>query len=596
MAEAAVAFGLAVNALQVVDYGIKFLATAWNIWKSGKEGVDGLVDLQLVSQDVRAVVKELETAPSSSSHPLNDGSNERIMTLAKECGEISQRILDSVESLGIPGKGRRKRQAIVAAARLAWKYDEIMALQARLADMKSEITLNLNISLRSCMMKSLENQDVIKQQLAQSHKDNHKLKSRIEKMADDGEGLGSTLVRYLVWGADSTWSRELAQSIFDGLLEAVYNSEKYHNSDASAFKIGKSRRATLERKFLSKLQYDGMQDRELTVVEAHQTTFRWILEQEDDQQRPWTNFRHWLESDQQLYWITGKAGSGKSTLMRFITQPVSSNNAISATDEEPRCSEYLLRWAKGRRIVFGAFYFWAAGMNIQSSKEGLYRTLLYQILRHCPEAIPHVCPERWEALCLFNEDPRSLGEGELRNILLKTARVVSSTASLCLFIDGLDEFNGRHDDLIRLVQELLATSPIKICVGSRPWLVFEDALSSQSNLRLEDLTHDDIKEYVMTRFQSDAEFGRLREQEADFSDDLVDNVVGKASGVFLWVDLVVTSLLDGMRSGDRACDLQRRLDQLPGDLESLYDDIFGSIDPLYLEHAAQYFQMMQACD
>jgi hypothetical protein len=72
-------------------------------------------------------------------------------------------------------------------------------------------------------------------------------------------------------------------------------------------------------------------------------------------------------------------------------------------------------------------------------------------------------------------------------------------------------------------------------------------------------------------------------------------VVSKASGVFLWVRLVVVSLLAGMRHGDRFSDLQRRLDLLPDRLEDLYMKILQSLDPFYLEHAAQLFGLVQEC-
>jgi len=40
-----------------------------------------------------------------------------------------------------------------------------------------------------------------------------------------------------------------------------------------------------------------------------------------------------------------------------------------------------------------------------------------------------------------------------------------------------------------------------------------------------------------------------------------------AQGVFVWVYLVVRSLLDGFAEGDRLVHMQRRLHSLPTDLE-----------------------------
>lgn len=70
-------------------------------------------------------------------------------------------------------------------------------------------------------------------------------------------------------------------------------------------------------------------------------------------------------------------------------------------------------------------------------------------------------------------------------------------------------------------------------------------------------------------------------------------IVVKASGAFLWVDLVVSSLLTGMRYGDRIQDFQRQLDDLPPELEDLYEKILRSLDPFYLQHAAQYFALIE---
>lgn len=132
------------------------------------------------------------------------------------------------------------------------------------------------------------------------------------------------------------------------------------------------------------------------------------------------------------------------------------------------------------------------------------------------------------------------------------------------------------------------------CVASRPWRVFEDALDNQPNLLLEHLTHNDIKRFVTSKFHADSEFKSLQRVEPGFADQLIKEIVRKAAGVFLWVNLVCASLIDGMMAGDRIMDLRKRLDMLPPDLETLYDRILDNLDPMYTEHAAQYFFLMRA--
>ncbi|KAH6622677.1 hypothetical protein F5144DRAFT_496494 [Chaetomium tenue] len=365
--------------------------------------------------------------------------------------------------------------------------------------------------------------------------------------------------------------------------------------DVSEFVLDKKRKRKLEKAFLAALSYEGMLDRETMVAEAHQATFQWVFDKQENQ--PWVDFPSWLRSPEQLYWITGKAGSGKSTLMKFLTQPirgVSSPGGERHEADHLRCAKNLRHWAGDKPLIIASFYFWAAGSKIQTTRAALFRTLLYQILSKRPDALPAASPNRWEVLCLFNNDQRAFGEPELQEMLLRTLSYVSRDTAISLFVDGVDEFDGDHDKLTQFFKHVIDKTPIKMCLASRPWQVFEDAFQNKPSLRLEDLTYQDIKNFVTTMFQEDSGFSQLQSREADFASKLIEEVVHKSSGVFLWVRLAVSSLLDGMRFGDRVVDFRRRLESLPPDLEDLYDRILHDLDPFYFKHAAQYFQILSS--
>jgi hypothetical protein len=70
-------------------------------------------------------------------------------------------------------------------------------------------------------------------------------------------------------------------------------------------------------------------------------------------------------------------------------------------------------------------------------------------------------------------------------------------------------------------------------------------------------------------------------------------IISRADGAFLWVRLVVQSLMDGLGNWDDIDDLQRRLEILPRDLEDLYHHMLSRIDPFYMEKAARMFQVVQ---
>lgn len=161
-------------------------------------------------------------------------------------------------------------------------------------------------------------------------------------------------------------------------------------------------------------------------------------------------------------------------------------------------------------------------------------------------------------------------------------------------MDGLDEFDGEHDLLIRLFRMAISFPNVKACLSSRPWPVFEEAFQQEPSLRLEDITFPDIVAYVTDHLTANSGYAALKRREPEFSSTLIQNIAKKSSGVFLWVTLVVKSLLAGLSNRDRVSDLQRRLDELPGDLEDFYQKIFDSIEPRYVKRASQLFRLVES--
>jgi hypothetical protein len=91
-------------------------------------------------------------------------------------------------------------------------------------------------------------------------------------------------------------------------------------------------------------------------------------------------------------------------------------------------------------------------------------------------------------------------------MLQVAAEIMGATNKLCIFVDGLDEFEGRHEDLIHLFSALTDNTNDSVCKSSQPWVLFEDAFKHRPNLILKDLTYSDIKQYVVSNFQGDPGF------------------------------------------------------------------------------------------
>lgn len=149
---------------------------------------------------------------------------------------------------------------------------------------------------------------------------------------------------------------------------------------------------------------------------------------------------------------------------------------------------------------------------------------------------------------------------------------------LCLFIDGLDEYDGDHEEMAELFEELTCSPYVKLCVSSRPWLVFFDTFKGCPSLRLQDLTFNDIKRYATETLAKKPRYRTLADDEPENAPTLIKEIVTKADGVFLWVVLVVKPLLEGLKNRDGVGDLRRRLALLPSSLEALYQQMMNRID------------------
>lgn len=164
---------------------------------------------------------------------------------------------------------------------------------------------------------------------------------------------------------------------------------------------------------------------------------------------------------------------------------------------------------------------------------------------------------------------------------------------ICLSIDGLDEYDGDHAQLVNVICRMGASDSIKICASSRPWLEFSDAFEqSEWNLYLLELTHDDIRKYVRDELTSDSRFSRLQQRNKAAADELGLEITDRAHGVFLWVFLAVRSLLRGLHNEDKISDLQKRLQELTSDLRGYFDRMFASIEDVYKERTARLFLTM----
>lgn len=150
-------------------------------------------------------------------------------------------------------------------------------------------------------------------------------------------------------------------------------------------------------------------------------------------------------------------------------------------------------------------------------------------------------------------------------------------SKVCIFIDGLDEFEGDTDDLLEVSFLCSKILGVKLCVSSRPEFLLSQKLNSCRMLRLQDMTNGDIKAYVEARFGNRTGITRF-----------VEEVVSSAEGVFLWTTLVTDQLVKGHGYHENEDTLLQRLKSFPKEIDPLYTHMINSIEEVHRDAAREY--------
>lgn len=351
---------------------------------------------------------------------------------------------------------------------------------------------------------------------------------------------------------------------------------------------------------LDALYFDSIHDREDRIDEAYGQTCEWILTAKDDDQLG-SPFYDWLTSTDSIFWISGKAGSGKSTLMKYAYR-------------SERTRQELEDWTQGADLLLASVFLFEGGSHIQKSREGILRSVLYQILTPRRDLISVAFPSffgcEWPPATPFNTIIN------LSQAFYSLFAHDSQRLKLCIFVDGLDEYrimdrkdyykaedfalvydgdegdaglgsskwiNESHADIGRLITEMGSKDTIKLCVSSRELPVFEDAFAGHSRLRVHTHSETSIAQYCA---------GRLEQAVPGLPNmaALCREIANKSRGDVLWARLAIDMVIEGSLKT-----LRITLDSLPNQLggtEGLYMRMIQNLPKEYQLQTCKIFQLV----
>jgi len=326
-----------------------------------------------------------------------------------------------------------------------------------------------------------------------------------------------------------------------------------------------------------------MHDRYKAIPVAHPGTSQWIFDASPEQPHTddFDSFPRWLSATgcSNTYWISGKPGTGKSTLIKFVSS-------------HPRTAAHLRAWAKGRTLIKGSFFFSSLGNDMQRSRMGLLQSLLHAALKGDTETLIQVFHHRWQRFLASGGGRQLFTWLELRQAFITMISTPSKTRSFFFAIDGLDELDSGLKDILQLIKDIAKYPHVKVCVASRSSPELLRAFTGQHNLRPERLNRQDICNYVTASLARSQVYVKLSKTDLTRETELVKGIAKKAAGIFLWAHIVVQVLLDDLPHTARMVSLVARLETMPSGLEQLFTTLLGRLDTKHLKHASQLLRLM----
>lgn len=301
------------------------------------------------------------------------------------------------------------------------------------------------------------------------------------------------------------------------------------------------------------------------IKSAYGETFNWIWDESSRSPGFLRWAKHGLPSN--FYYIRGKPGAGKSTLMKFI------------------CDELVSRTTGSTPITIISYFFHELGTPNETSSRGCLSSLLRQFLQNFPGLAQTV-------FTIFENTRRKCGMQDfmweletLEKALIDVIRKLDSGTTICIFIDGIDECEdrtSRRDCLLflkLLVKEAANSSlNVRLCVSSRPQNGTDHLLQEAHGFKIQDYTKNDILNYVKAELKTPS-ITETREhfQFGSVQDSLINDIAGKADGIFLWAALTLREIKDKIDDGEHDNALQQCINDQSGDVRDLYSSIIERI-------------------
>lgn len=274
--------------------------------------------------------------------------------------------------------------------------------------------------------------------------------------------------------------------------------------------------------------------------------------------RVWsTNFDQWLRNPEtkDIFWISGKPGSGKSTLVKYLVTCGQLQHKLETSSKEKR-------W----KIVH-FFFDYRAAEGLANTKDGMLRSVLNQVLRET-ELSEKL---RWRNLDLDN----LLVTNQLATVFAGVTDTLKSEGQrVLLLVDGLGECGSDLIAMIKTIKSIHVGTAFRICVASRPERVIRALLGNCPEIKVQEHNLGAMQSYAKAMFDM---ISAETDTSCPLSPQFFRDILRQAQGVFLWLRFATELVVQRMVQGCCESEVRDELLLLPEDLNEMYRRIFNHI-------------------
>ncbi|KAL8875500.1 MAG: hypothetical protein Q9198_006153 [Flavoplaca austrocitrina] len=277
----------------------------------------------------------------------------------------------------------------------------------------------------------------------------------------------------------------------------------------------------------------------------------------------------WLEGRKTALWVYGIPGAGKTTLSTLVVDEVLNRK---------------------RSNSIGTAYFYVRHNNQETHRvSNILGSLICQLSCQNPDALAEFMDLHAQHHGPHTAWSSSVPPPTDEELEERLQSISSHFSETYIMIDGLDECGPKFDANRTLLIDVLASlndareGSIRVLVFSRDEY---DIRQKFAVARFD--TVSVAASSADLRLFANAWLGKLEIQNDDLRMDIVDTLVDKAKGMFMWVRAQV----DYLQRLPNDVEKRRALGKLPPDLPQTYVRIFETIDSSYPGQTLKYIQRL----